>query len=61
MWAGENQSTNEQTIYNFAGGYNCQHSILPVTIDQVPVEVIREAVDKWGYEPTQFERDELGI
>jgi hypothetical protein len=60
-WAGKNVTTNEQTIYNFAGGWNCNHSIMPVTIDLVPLDVIHEAMDKWGFEPTQFDRDELGI
>ena len=29
-WQGKNPSTTEATIFEYAGGYNCMHSILPV-------------------------------
>lgn len=60
-WDGMNETTNENNIYILAGGWGCLHSVMPVSIDIVPVEIIREAMSKWNYMPTQFEIDELGI
>jgi hypothetical protein len=39
-WEGRMEGTNEKTIFQTAGGYNCQHSILPVSEAVVPKEVI---------------------
>lgn len=39
-WDGKMEGTNEKTIFQTAGGYNCQHSILPVSEAVVPKEVI---------------------
>lgn len=30
-WSGEIGGTNESTIYSFLGGYNCLHSLMPVS------------------------------
>ncbi len=60
-WSGKNPTTNKNNIYILAGGFFCQHSILPVTIDQVDKETIQRAIEKFGYEPTEFEKQELGI
>ena len=35
-WDGKMAGTNEKTIFVTAGGYNCQHSILPVAESAVP-------------------------
>lgn len=35
-WQGKMAGTNEKTIFVTAGGYNCQHSILPVSESVVP-------------------------
>lgn len=60
-WAGMNETTNESNIFILAGGWYCNHSIMPVTIDQVPKEVIQDAIDRFGFNPSAFEREELGI
>jgi hypothetical protein len=39
-WAGKMEGTNSKTIFQTAGGYNCQHSILPVSEAVVPQKVI---------------------
>lgn len=39
-WDGWMEGTNEKTIFQTAGGYNCQHSILPVSEAVVPQKVI---------------------
>ena len=35
-WAGRMAGTDEKTIFVTAGGYNCQHAILPVSEAAVP-------------------------
>lgn len=60
-WTGQIPGTNPSTIYSYAGGYNCRHSIIPVSIRRVPETVVREAIQKWGFEPTQTEADLLGL
>lgn len=35
-WAGEIIGTNESTIYSYLGGYNCLHSLIPVSEAIVP-------------------------
>jgi hypothetical protein len=35
-WAGMIPTTDKSTIFTFAGGYNCQHSIMPVSDLVVP-------------------------
>lgn len=47
-WAGMMKGTNESTIFAFVGGYNCQHSLLPVSEAIVPQESIERAKSK-GY------------
>lgn len=39
-WAGAMEGTDDKTIFQTAGGYNCQHSILPVSEAVVPKNVI---------------------
>lgn len=48
-WAGMNANTDSATIFFYAGGYNCKHSILPVSIKSVPIEVINRAKAKGFY------------
>lgn len=61
LWQGANIQTNEQTIFIFAGGYNCMHSILPVSIFDVPREVVQRNIDNGNYSPTAFEVEEIGL
>lgn len=35
-WGGEIDGTNESTIYSYLGGYNCLHSLIPVSESIVP-------------------------
>ena len=48
-WQGMNANTDSATIFFYAGGYNCKHSILPVSIKSVPKDVIDRAVKKGYY------------
>jgi hypothetical protein len=60
-WQGKMAGTNPQTIFQTAGGYNCKHDILPVSIFIVPKEVIQRNIANNNYEPSQFEIQELGL
>lgn len=61
-WAGKmKDTTNEQTIFINAGGWRCQHSILPVTIDQVPRDVILRNISNGNFSPSSFEQNELNL
>lgn len=46
VWAGQIAGTNSKTIYSFLGGWNCLHSIMPVSISIVPESAIDEARSK---------------
>jgi hypothetical protein len=50
-WQGRNVATNSATIFTFAGGYNCKHSIIPVSVKSVPKNVIERAVEAGYYKP----------
>ncbi len=49
QWAGKRAGTNASTIFVFAGGYNCKHSILPVSAKIVPLADINRAIEKGYY------------
>lgn len=44
QWQGKNPNTNSATIFVYAGGYNCQHIIIPVPPSQVPIYVIERNI-----------------
>lgn len=60
-WQGEFEGTNSRTIFSVAGGYNCRHSIMAVSIFSVPIAQVKRAIDLGYYEPTQFEMEQLGL
>lgn len=47
-WAGQIEGTNSSTIYSYLGGYNCMHSLMPVSEIIVP-DSDKERVKKLGY------------
>lgn len=47
-WAGEIEGTNSKTIFSYAGGYNCSHSISPVSEFIVP-DSAKERARDLGY------------
>lgn len=47
-WAGQISGTNESTIYSYLGGYNCMHSLIPVSESIVP-DSDKERAKKLGY------------
>jgi hypothetical protein len=50
-WAGMNYNTDKGTIFFYAGGYSCKHSILPVSKKSVPSDVIQRAIKAGYYKP----------
>lgn len=60
-WAGMFQNTNESTIFIWAGGYNCRHSIVLRSAASVPVSVLQRAIDAGYYKPSKKEREALGL
>lgn len=60
-WDGKIATTNAQTIFTTAGGWNCRHSIIPVSIFIVPKTVIEKAISDGWFTPTDFEKEELGL
>lgn len=50
-WAGMNANTDKTTIFYFAGGYNCKHGMLPVSIKSVPKSVIERNIASGNYIP----------
>lgn len=54
-WQGKIEGTEKNTIFDFAGGYNCKHSILPVSVFSVPEEVINRNIKNGNYKPTKEE------
>lgn len=61
VWPGMILGTTEATIYSYRGGYNCGHSIMPVSIAGVPLTDIQRNIDQGFFVPTEFERSELGL
>lgn len=61
QWDGKNIQTNENTIFQLRGGYNCNHSIIPISLISVPKEKIKEAINKGFFKPTEKEKELLGI
>ena len=56
-----NRATDPQTIFAYVGGYNCQHSLLPVSVFSVPKIAIQDAIEKGYYKPDAATRKELGL
>ncbi len=60
-WAGEFPGTDARTIFSLAGGINCRHSVMAVSISAVPIAQIKRAMELGYYEHTPFEVEELGL
>ena len=55
-WQGKMYGTNESTIFVTAGGYNCQHSIMPVSVFAVPKADIERNIKNGNFEPSAVEQ-----
>lgn len=61
LWQGAFASTNGTNIFLYAGGANCRHNLLGVSIFDVPPEVIERNIENGNYEPDAAEREALGL
>jgi len=50
-WDGQMEGTNSKTIFAYAGGYGCRHSIMPVSVFAVPQDVIQRNINNGNYKP----------
>jgi hypothetical protein len=50
-WQGKRPDTTESSIFIYAGGFSCRHSIIPVDISIVPQEVIDRNIVNGNYKP----------
>lgn len=48
-WQGKIPGTTASSIFMFAGGYQCRHSIIPVDISIVPKEDVQRNIDNGNY------------
>ena len=55
-WQGKMAGTNESTIFVTAGGYHCQHSIMPVSVFAVPKADIDRNIKNGNFEPSAVEQ-----
>ena len=55
LWDGAFDGTNSQNIFVYAGGYNCNHSIQPVSVFAVPQTDVQRNIDNGNYEPSAVE------
>lgn len=60
-WAGFKEGTNESTIFDYAGGHECNHSIVLRSAASVPIEVLQRSIDAGYYKPSKKEREALGL
>lgn len=52
-WSGKNDETTPQNIYEYLGGWNCQHTLIPVTIEMIPQEDIDRNIANGNYSPVK--------
>jgi uncharacterized protein with GYD domain len=50
-WNGKIAETNSRTIFSNAGGWNCRHSIIAVSIRRVPKDVVQRNIANGNYTP----------
>jgi len=60
-WDGEMEGTNERTIFSTAGGYNCRHSIMAVSVFAVPKSQVERAIELGFYKPSEVELELLEL
>jgi len=58
-WQGRIGTTNSSTIFIDCGGFNCKHSLLPVSVLSVPESVINRNIANGNFKPTEAEKTEL--
>ena len=54
-WQGRMKGTDKRTIFLTCGGYNCQHSIQPVSVFAVPKVDVERNISNGNYQPSEVE------
>lgn len=60
-WSGRNPNTNENTIFVLRGGYNCRHSLVPISTFAVPKIDLQRAIEKGYFRPSEKEKELLNL
>lgn len=60
-WQGMFRGTNAETIFSWVGGYNCQHSLLPISEFDVPKDDIVRAIKNGWYKPSKTAKEHFNI
>jgi hypothetical protein len=60
-WNGKNPNTNPSTIFVLRGGYNCRHTLVPVSAAVVPKDVLQRAINKGYFRPSEKEKELLNL
>lgn len=60
-WQGMYKETNSGNIMSWLGGYNCKHSLIPVSLILVPEADIIRAIEKGFFKPTKAEIELLQL
>lgn len=60
-WQGMNTGTNSGNIVDLLGGYNCLHTLMPVSELDVPEEVLRRVMDAGYYTPSDEVKNLLNL
>lgn len=60
-WQGRIPTTNAGNIFVNLGGFNCQHSLMPVSVFDVDKKTLQRNINSGNYEPTNKEKSLLGL
>lgn len=60
-WPEKIEGTNEQNIFTNVAGWNCRHSLVPVSILSVPKDVVKDAIDKGFVKLSKKQKESLKI
>jgi hypothetical protein len=60
-WQGQYRGTNSSSIFNLCGGYNCKHTLMPVDIAAVPVDVIQRNLASGNVTLSAKQKQILGL
>lgn len=60
-WQGKIKGTNEKTIFTNLGGWNCLHSLMPVSIVVIPSGDVKRNIRKGNFQPNDQEKELLGL
>lgn len=55
-WAGRNPVTDAVSIFTLAGGFNCRHSIMPVSITLVDKKDVVRNINSGNFSPSKSEK-----